>query len=141
GNPRGLLGTPEGDYTDFRLSPDETRLAASLSDPKTNVVDIWITDLARGSTSRVVSDGAVTAGAAWSPDGTRVAFRSNRTGVIELYDRSAAGGGVDRPVMSRDAYRTIPPGPIATDWLPNGLLASSGSDLWLVPSGNDPKPA
>ncbi len=40
-------GTPDGDYTDFRLSPDETQLAASLFDPKTNAVEIWLTDLAR----------------------------------------------------------------------------------------------
>ncbi len=80
GNQLGSPGTPEGDYTDFRLSPDETRLAASLVDPRTNVVDIWITDLARGSSSRLASGGAVTAAAVWSPDGTRLAFRSNRTG-------------------------------------------------------------
>ena len=150
GNPIGSLDTPEGDYTDFRLSPDETRLAASLADPKNNVVDIWVTDLARGSTSRVVADGgAVTAAAVWSPDGTRLAFRSNRTGVIELYERSAAGGGVDRPVLSRDAYPAGKPGIslVATDWSPDGrqLICSaptvgSRNDLWLLPLGKDPKP-
>jgi Tol biopolymer transport system component len=150
GNPLGSLGAPEGDYTDFRLSPDETHLAASLVDPKTNVVDIWITDLARGSTSRVVSDGgAVTAAAVWSPDGTRLAFRSNRTGVIELYERSAAGGGVDRPVLSRDANRAEQPSLSLspTDWSPDGrqLICSaptvgSRNDLWLLSLGNEPKP-
>ncbi len=49
GNPLDTIGTPEGDYTDFRLSSDETRLAASLVDPRTNAVDIWIRDLARGT--------------------------------------------------------------------------------------------
>jgi len=151
GNPLGPLRTPEGDYTDFRLSPDETRLAASLVDPKTNVVDIWITDLARGSTSRVVSDGggAVTAAAVWTPDGSRLAFRSNRTGVIEVYERSAAGGGVDRPLLSRDAYRAEQSNlsPVATDWSPDGrqIISSSptvGSrnDLWLLPVGNEARP-
>ena len=148
GNPLGSLGTPEGDYTDFRLSPDETRLAASLVDPKTNVVGIWITDLARGSTSRVESGGAVTAAAVWSPDGSRLAFRSNRNGAIELYERSAAGGGVDRTVVSRDANGEPRAGPVATDWSPDGqqligtaALGGSGDDLWLIPLGNEPKPA
>ena len=149
GNPLGSLGTPEGDYTDFRLSPDETRLAASLGDPKANVVDIRITDLARGSTSRVVSEGgAVTAAAVWSPDGNRLIFRSNRTGVIKLYERSAAGGGVDRPVLSRDAELPDQPSLVATDWSPDvrQLIASAetfgtGNDLWLVPVGNEAKPA
>ena len=44
--------TKEGDYTDFRLSPDERQLAASLVDPKTGSIDIWLTDIARSSTSR-----------------------------------------------------------------------------------------
>ena len=65
--PGRIAVTPEGDYTDFRLSPDETRLAGSLADPKANVVEIWITDLARGGGSRIGSGGGVTAAAIWSP--------------------------------------------------------------------------
>ena len=51
---RAGRGGPDGehDYADFRLSPDETRLAASLVDPKLSVPDIWLTDLVRGGTSR-----------------------------------------------------------------------------------------
>jgi eukaryotic-like serine/threonine-protein kinase len=146
GNRLGSPVTPEGDYTDFRLSPDQTRLAASLADPKTNVVDIWITDLARGSSSRLVSGGAVTAAAVWSPDGTRLAFRSNRTGAIDLYERSAAGGGADRPLLPQDANRAA--GLITTDWSPDGQqligvapTLASGYDLWLFPLGNGAKPA
>lgn len=151
GNPIGPLGTPEGDYTDFRLSPDETRVAASLVDPTTGVVDIWITDLARGSTSRMTAaaGGAVTAAAVWSPDGTRLAFRSNRTGVIELYERSAAGGGVDRPLLAREAYRSAQSSlsPVPTDWSPDGgqIISSSPTvgarnDLWLLPLASGASP-
>ncbi len=46
---------PEGHYTDFRLSPSEKSLAASLLDPKTGTIDVWITDFARGSNSRITS--------------------------------------------------------------------------------------
>jgi eukaryotic-like serine/threonine-protein kinase len=142
GKPLGSVGTAEGDYTDFRLSPDETHLAASLVDPKTNAVDIWITDLARGSKSRVDSGGGVTAGAVWSPDGTRLVFRSNRTGVIDLYERSGAGGGVDRPVLSQSARIVVAPSTlIATDWSRDGrLIAGTGGDLWLLSPGNEQKP-
>jgi len=147
GHPLEPLSAPEGDYTDFQLSPDGTRLAASLGDSKTNVVDIWITDLSRGSTSRLGSGGAVTAAGVWSPDGTRLAFRSNRTGVIELYERSAAGGGVDRPLLPREAYRLFPSGLIPTGWSPDGrhLIASAprlggGSGLWLLSVGEDAPP-
>ena len=50
GTPSESVGSP-GDYTDFRLSPDDTRLAASLADPKTGFPDIWITDLTRRSSA------------------------------------------------------------------------------------------
>jgi Tol biopolymer transport system component len=139
GNPHDSIGTPEGDYTDFRLSLDETRLAASRVDPKTNAVDIWIRDLARGSNSLVSSGGGVTAAAVWSPDGTRLVYRSNRTGVIDLYERSGAGGGIDRPW---EAFRMAPSGLRATDWSRNGrqLLVAADGDLWLFPAGNEAKP-
>jgi serine/threonine protein kinase len=138
--------TPEGDYTDFRLSPDETRLAASLADPKTSVVDIWITDLTRGSSARLGSGGAVTAAAVWSPDGSRVAFRSNRTGVIGLYERSASGGGSDRPI-ALDSLQKPLSGVFPTDWSPDGrqlmlVAPTSGTHdgLWLLPLGGAAKP-
>ena len=104
GNPLGSVGT-QGDYADFRLSPDEKRLAASLVDPKTNAVEIWLTDLARNSTSRLASGGLVTASAIWSPDGTRLTFRTNRNGLVEFYQRSTAGGGNDRLVLGGEAHR------------------------------------
>ena len=139
GNQLGSPVTPEGDYTDFRVSPDETRLAASSADPRTNVVGIWITDLARGSSSRLVSGGAVTAAAVWSPDGTRLAFRSNRTGAIDLYERSAAGGGVDRPVLPVDAPRAA--GASSRQTGGEISFSTSDGDLWLIPLRSDAKPA
>ena len=105
-----------------------------------NVVDIWITDFARGGGNRIGSGGGVTAAAIWSPDGARLAFRSNRTGVIEMYERSAAGGGVDRPLLPSDYFRV--PGLILTDWSPDGrhLIGGSGNDLWLIPLEPGGKP-
>ncbi len=150
GNPVGSPGTPEGDYTDFRLSADETRLAASLVNPKTSAVEIWLKDLARGSTFRVNSGGLVTSAALWSPDGAPLIFRTNRAGFVELYERSAAGGGDDRPVLSLEASRAalLSQNVVPTDWSPDGQriifsVASfgSGTDLWLLPLGEEAKPA
>src|SRR5262249_58379961 len=42
-------GLPEGNYTDFRLSRDQSRLAASLVNPKTAQPDICVTDSASGN--------------------------------------------------------------------------------------------
>ena len=100
GSALASAGVPDGDYTDFRLSPDESRLAASLYNVKTNALEIWLTDLARRGAFRWAPPGLITASPLWSPDGERVTFRSNRHGVIEFFERSAAGGGTDRPVLS-----------------------------------------
>jgi serine/threonine protein kinase/Tol biopolymer transport system component len=78
-----------GDYTDFRLSPDQTRLAVSLTDPKTGFPDIWITDLTRRS-SAPFTFGSLNASPVWAPDGARIMFRTTRTGgLTEFYVKSA----------------------------------------------------
>ncbi|MBI2685627.1 MAG: serine/threonine-protein kinase [Acidobacteria bacterium] len=91
---------PESDYIDFRLSPDFTRIAATRLDSETGNADIWITDLARKSTSRLTSAPTLDASPAWSPDGTRIVFRSNPYGRMELFQTSASGGGVSAVVLS-----------------------------------------
>jgi Tol biopolymer transport system component len=149
GNALGMVGTPDGEYVDFRLSPDEKRLAASLVNARA-VVEIWLIDLARSSSSRFASGGLVTATPIWSPDGLRLAFRSNRSGLIEFYERSAAGGGSDRPLLLAEAYPTahIPSlNLVPTDWAPDGRniifsvpAAESGTDLWLLPLTQGGKP-
>jgi serine/threonine protein kinase/Tol biopolymer transport system component len=149
GDPIDSTDAGEGDYADFRLSPDETRLAASLVDPKTNAVEIWLTDLARRSNTLFASGGLVTASALWSPDGTQIIFRTNRNGIIEFFQRSAAGAGNDRPVLSLDAYRAahLSQNLIPTDWSRDGHIIfsapapASGNDLWLLPLGEEGKTA
>ena len=62
GTALGTVG-PDGehDYADFRLSGDDTRLAASLVDPKLSLPDVWLFDLARGAASRLTFGPALNA--------------------------------------------------------------------------------
>ena len=131
----------EQDFVEFRLSPDETRLAASLVDPATSVPDIWMIDLARGGLSRFTFGPVLNSGAVWSPDGAHVVFRSNRKGLTEIYRKSASSGSVgDVPMVSDDLARAAGLGSsniIAGDWSADGahlaIAASSPADIWLVP--------
>src|SRR5262249_46309953 len=143
GNPVGIAGIPDGDYTDFRLSPDEKRLATSLVDPKTGSIEIWLADLVRNNTSRFAFGGVINASVLWSPDGGKLVFRGFlHGGLIEFFQRSAAGGGNEQPILEAETYRTaqIPSiNLIPTDWSPDGryILFSapapaSANDLWLL---------
>jgi serine/threonine protein kinase/Tol biopolymer transport system component len=143
GTPTASIGA-DGDHIDFRLSPDDQRLAVSLVDPKTNVVEIWITDLARSSTTRVSSGGLVTNSALWAPDGTRLMFRSNRNGIIEFFEKSTGGGGNDRLVLAGAQMPSL--NLIPTDWSPDGRhvvfsapAPGSANDLWLWPVAGEDK--
>src|SRR6185295_714677 len=96
----------EGDHPDFRISPDEKLLAASLLDPKTGTTDIWMTDLTRGSHTRMTRGGQISAAPIWSPDGTKVLFRTNRGGTIEFFEMPPGGSGEPRTVLTHARART-----------------------------------
>jgi serine/threonine protein kinase len=142
----------EGDYIDFRLSPDGDTLAVTLVDPKAEKPDIWLIDLKRGSPSRftLASGSSLNAAPVWSPDGTRIIFRTNRNGMTEWYEKSAGGGGNETPVLTNEAQLAAgidSPNLVSSDWSPDGSYVvgsvpqqGSGDDLWLVSVGNDNKP-
>jgi Tol biopolymer transport system component/predicted Ser/Thr protein kinase len=141
---------PEGEYTDFRLSPNEKSLAASLVDPKAGTVDVWMTDLARGSNTRLTRGGLINNSPIWSPDGAQLVFRTNRNGFITFYQKSAAGGGNEQSVLAVETERAAQIASnnlMDTDWSPDGRqilfsvpAVASGNDLWLLPLTGDKKP-
>jgi Tol biopolymer transport system component len=93
GKPAESVGA-ESDYADFRLSPEEQRLAASVIDPKFGVPDIWITELTRGGPLRLTFGPEAHASAVWSPNGGQILFRvvAGSRGVADFYVKSAGGG-------------------------------------------------
>ena len=70
-SPLGAVG-PEADYVDFRFSPDEKRLAASLGSPKSSTPDIWLTELTTGRTAQLTFGPSINAAATWLPDGAQL---------------------------------------------------------------------
>jgi eukaryotic-like serine/threonine-protein kinase len=150
GNLNGMVGT-EGDFMDFRLSPNEEMLALSAIDGKTSRPDVWISDLRRGSTTRLTFGPILNASVIWSPDNARLLYRSNREGAaIELYVQSANGAGQVQPILTHQLARSAGMRSFAhvpTDWSPDGhsiLLAvpspATGYDIWLLPATANEKP-
>jgi serine/threonine protein kinase len=149
GNSLNSVGV-EGDYSDFRLSPNGQTLAASLVDPKAWNPDIWLIDLMRGGPSRFTIGTDLSAAPVWSPDGARIVFRTNRNGQTELYVKSAGGGGNEEVVLTFETQHAAgidTPNIVCSDWSPDGsyVIASvpqqtTGDDLWLVPFSGDRKP-
>lgn len=69
------LGLEPRRYSRFSLSPDERRIAVSISE---DAHDIWVHDLERGTTTRVTFDAALDTAPIWTRDGRSLVFRSDR---------------------------------------------------------------
>jgi Tol biopolymer transport system component len=134
---------PPGDYTDVALSPDETRVAVTRSDPQGVNLDLWLIDLARNTPSRFTFHEAVDRLPVWSPNGVRIAFSSQRDAPESIYQKVASGAGSDELLLKGSGGPVFP-----TDWSPDGryLLYVSqdpktGIDLGVLPLEGDRKPA
>ena len=131
GRQLGKAGPPDG-YVDFRLSPDDRRLAVSRVDPRSNMPDLAVMDLERsGALTALSSSSQTDASPVWSADGERIVFRSNRRGVHDLFERPSNGSGDD--VFLYTAGFGIYP----TDWSADGntivfhgLSKLTKHDIW-----------
>jgi len=147
GRPSGAVSLPPGTYTNPCLSPDG-RWAAVMKPSSPTSSDLWLIDLQRAVATRLTFEGLVASGpgtgsvAVWSPDGSRVAFMSNRSGLYDVYQVLASGAGRPEPlVQSNVVFKT----PVA--WSPDGRYLvfaqndeATGWDLWLLPLEGDRKP-
>ena len=80
------IGEPMNVYN-ISLSPDGRRVATSRGAN----VDLWITDIARGVSSRFTFDPALDITPVWSPDGSKIAFNSDRGGRDAIYIKDSDG--------------------------------------------------
>lgn len=128
-----------GDYRALALSPDGMRVAASRL--VSSNIDIWLLDLARNTSTRFTSDPAVDIAPVWSPDGSRIAFSSNRGGASGLYQMLSSGAGREELLLQATAPMT------PWDWSRDGRFLLYGKrdpktkqDLWVLPMDGDRKP-
>jgi len=124
------LPAPPRAYVYPRLSPDGHRLAISITGEDTQ---LWFYDFARGTLSRATLEGTRNTNPAWTPDGKRLAFISNKEGPLNIFWQAADGSGaLER--LTNDEYTNSP-----RSFSPDGQLLSfiqvnptTGYDIWVL---------
>ncbi len=109
----GAIGDP-GLHFNPRISPDGTHIAFDRYDTGTQTTQLWVADVSRGVQTRLTSGPGSNSGAVWSPDGSRIAFQSDRKHQADVYVRAIAGAGADEAITD-EANQRIP-----IDWSRDG---------------------
>jgi serine/threonine-protein kinase len=132
-------GASGGAYAQPRLSPDGRRIAVVVSGADRD--DLWLYDLGRNTWDRFTSEGN-SAFPTWTPDGTPLAYSSDRTGPVSVeWKRLDSTGAAETIVRSERAIRAFP-----FSWSPDGMLAfvyvRANQDIWAVrpDQGGEPTP-
>ncbi|HYV63461.1 MAG TPA: protein kinase, partial [Bryobacteraceae bacterium] len=136
GKPMGTVGDPAR-YSDVGLSPDGMQ-AATVREGANNE-DIWLLELARGTSIRFTSDPVLKGNPVWSPDSSRIVFRQRGSGLV----LKPSNGPGAQEVLLKSVIDVYP-----TSWSHDGrfLLYSltdpkTRSDIWVLPMDGDRKPA
>jgi serine/threonine protein kinase len=128
------------DYGYIRLSHDNKRLATAQRDVSTKW-DLWIIDLANNGQRRFTFDSANEIFPIWSPDGSRIAFSSNRDGQVNIYQKLANSSANEEPILVSNEPK------FCNDWSSDGqfivfhkLSGKTRADIWILPLSGDRKP-
>lgn len=129
----GAIDSAGGFHQNMSLSPDGERLAISRFDPDTRTRNIWVIDLSSGTPSRVTFRRSWDLSPVWSPDGTRIAFASQREGHWKIYQKASTGAGEEGLLV--DLSESHPDGASAalSNWSRDGrfMLYAPRGDLWV----------
>ena len=134
GKSLGKLPVPEGDFLGRALSPDGRQLVMQYRKPGDTVAPLYMLDLGRGIFSRFTFDSESDQTPAWTPDGRRVIWGSDRPGGRNFYWKRADGSGgeellADVPGPFNDVSVVTQDG---RSLVYTSLSGDTGEDLWIV---------
>ena len=140
GGELGRIQQPRsGEYVNPSVSPDGRRIAVNRKDPSSGNVDIWLIDAERGSTERFTTAASFDADGVWSPDSSKIAFTSSRSGQRGIWVKDVAGG--DAELLTDVGVLRI------THWSKDGQFilydhtsSDRDGDVWVLPVSRDEEP-
>ena len=137
GKQTGQVSVSAG-YSVPSLSSDDRRIAVIISGESGN--DIWVLDVARNTRQRLTFDRTAVI-PVWSPDGSRVLYRSEKAGAGDLYQKLSTGIGTEDALLTTNAMKN------PTDWSADGRFIlyetqnpKTNNDIWILPTTGDRKP-
>jgi Tol biopolymer transport system component len=117
---------PPGVYREIALAPNSREAVF------TEGLTVWVRDLIRGTETRVTDDDEDHLGPVWSPDGSWLAFSTNRTAGSEIRKKLASGLGDEELVVELESIGLV------RAWSPDGkylayeaLGSATEWDCWL----------
>jgi eukaryotic-like serine/threonine-protein kinase len=125
------VAAPARAYMFPRLSPDARRVAVAIAEQE---VHVWLYDLSRETLTRFTFEGDRNLNSVWTPDGTRIAFNSNKEGPPQsvFWQLADGSGGLER--LTTSEYPNVP-----MSWSPDGQLLAfmensptTGYDIWVL---------
>jgi Tol biopolymer transport system component len=133
-------------FSPIDLSPDGRRAAVTRAVPSNLAQsEIWIVDLERGAATPFVSGPSLAnnTNPVWSPDGSRIAFASDRNGTQDVFLKAASGAAPDEDLLKSASLFKFP-----VSWSndPQFLVSNQSdaktltADLWVQPMIGDRAP-
>ena len=103
--------------------------------------NIWVLDIARGTSIKVTFNAGRNDFPVWSPDGKSLAFSSNRKGHLDIYQKNADGSGEESLLWESDEDKD------ARSWSTDGRFLvyqaqneKTLTDAWVLPLHGERKP-
>ena len=121
-------------YATPSLSFDGKRVAFASAEGRSRNYDIFVMDIQSREQRQVTFSGSLDIHPTWAPDGSRIAFASDKEGVFNLYTVDA--NGENRTLLTNSSGDDTQP-----DWSPDGSKIAFASDqasavhqvYWLNP--------
>jgi len=133
GKPVGQVGQ-QAEYSAVSVSHDGRRVMVGIVDRAANHSDLWIMDIARGTSTRLTFDPAEKISPSWSPDDSKILYSSNAKSLGDITIKNSSGTGSEEVLLDSPAFSA------PSDWSPDGKTIAymqldprgkTNWDIWL----------